>query len=118
MSLYIKLTPREDHLECQKYVYPELGANPCWDHEIDRAHGSVSRAKEVGNKHGSKRSANIDKLKILDQTELIHLHGLTGLPVFFPLFGEMAVMENFILPASQYKVWFNMAQSSRSYFDS
>ena len=83
MSLYIKLTPREDHLDCQKYVYPELGANPCWDHEIDRAHGSVSRAKEVDNKHGSKRYANIDKLKFLDQTELIHLHDLTGLPVFF-----------------------------------
>lgn len=28
MNLHIKLTPREDHLECQRYVYPELGANP------------------------------------------------------------------------------------------
>ena len=42
--------------------YPELGANPCWDHETDRAHGSVSRAKDVGTKLGSKRSANVEKI--------------------------------------------------------
>ena len=44
-------------IECQRYIYPELGANPCGDHEIDRAHGSALQAREVGTKHGSKRSA-------------------------------------------------------------
>jgi hypothetical protein len=41
-------------------MYPELGANPGWDHEIDRAHGSVSRTKKVGTKHGWKRSAYVE----------------------------------------------------------
>ena len=41
-----------------KSAYPEFGANPIGDQEIDRTQGRRSRDKHVGNKQPDSKSAN------------------------------------------------------------
>jgi hypothetical protein len=75
MNLYVRFTTGK-YLNLAldiKDKYPELGANPSWDHEIDRIHGSLSRAKQVGTKHGSNRSVRVE-IHISDKKSVKHLY--------------------------------------------
>ena len=46
-------------MKSSKSAYPEFGANPIGDQEIDRTRGRRSRDRHVGNKQPESKSVNI-----------------------------------------------------------